>query len=434
MTFRFQAISAALLVVLAMLTAYWLFERGRERVLKIAAGPTDGEAYDLAEAIAEVTHRYNPQLRIEVLETQGSGQNMALIEQGKVDLATVLADEPTAPTARLIAPLYPDAFQLLVAQGSAIASVADLRGHKIALPPRGGGQYDSFWFLVEHYGLTGSDFVALPMTAAAAAYALEVGAVDAVFRVRAPGNTAIRALIERVPTRLVPIDQGAAMRLQRPALETGTVPKGSYRGYPPLPADDLPTADVPRLLIASSELDADPATLITRTLFERRRDLVSATPLAGFITAPDRVSGIFLPLHPGAQSYYDREKPSFFQENAEPIALVLSFLVLFGSGLVRLVSQRRKARLDDYNRELLAVWRAAAATDERDALLQHRDSLMSVLGKVVDDAEEGRITAEGFNIFSFTWESVYESIRDRLFLGERAARRAGGHAKGEDES
>ncbi len=92
---------------------------------------------------------------------------------------------------------------------------------------------------------------------------------------------------------------------------------------------------------------------------------------------------------------------------------------------MRLTSQRRKARLDDYNRELLAVWHLAADTDDRDQLLRHRDTLMGVLGKVVDDAEEGRITAEGFNIFSFTWESVYESIRDRLFLGVPTERRRG---------
>jgi TRAP transporter TAXI family solute receptor len=419
MTFRFKSLMALALVVLSLLTAYWRFEVSRERVYTLAAGPTDGEAFLIALSIAEVTHRYNAGIRIEVLETQGSVQNMALIENGQVDLAAVQADNRVAATARLIAPLYPDAFQLIVQEGSAIERVADLRGHKIALPPRGGGQYDSFWFLAQHYDLAPTDFVALPMSARAAAYAMQVGAVDAVFRVRAPGNLAIRELIERIPTRLIPIDQGAAMRLRRPALETGTIPKGSYRGDPPLPDSDLSTADVPRLLIASSELDAGVATTITRTLFERRRDLVAQTPLAGFISSPDRAAGTFMPLHPGAQRYYDREKPSFIQENAEPIAVVLSFLVLLGSGFFRLFSQKRKARLDDYNRELLAVWHAAADTDDRTQLLAHRDTLMSVLGKVVDDAEEGRITAEGFNIFSFTWESVYESIRDKLFLRER---------------
>ena len=36
------------------------------------------------------------------------------------------------------------------------------------------------------------------------------------------------------------------------------------------------------------------------------------------------------------------------------------------------------------------------------------------LGQVVDDTEEGRITPEGFDIFSVTWEAVNEAIGERL--------------------
>jgi hypothetical protein len=43
-----------------------------------------------------------------------------------------------------------------------------------------------------------------------------------------------------------------------------------------------------------------------------------------------------------------------------------------------------------------------------------RDRLMDILGDVVDDAEEGRVTEEGFNFFSVTWSAVSEAIRDRL--------------------
>ena len=422
MSFRFRALLTIAFVALAMFTVDWQYERSREKTLTIAAGPVDGEAFGLASAIAEVVHRYNPGIRIVVLETRGSRQDMELLGTGRAQLAAVQADTRAAAGARLVAPLYPDAFQLVVRDESGIESVADLRGRKIALPPRGGGQYDTYWFLAEHYGLDADDFVALPMDTEAADFAMMVGAVDAVFRVRAPGNASIQALIANIPTHLVPIDQAAAMRLKQPALQLGSIPKGSYRGYPPLPEDDLPTAAVQRLLIASSDVDEDIVATITMTLFERRRDLLGITPLAGFVSSPDQTSGTFLPLHSGARRYYDREKPSFVQENAEPIALLFSFLVIAGSGLLRLATQRRKNRLDEYNRQLLVVWKEAEVTDDRGHLLQQRETLMGVLGKVVDDAEEGRITAEGFNIFSFTWEAVYESIRDKLLIGHREAR------------
>ncbi len=418
---KFRGLIAAAVVTLALVASYHFYERGRTRLVTIAAGPEDGEAFAVAHAIAEVTERYNRGIEIVVLETRGSGQNMELLQQGQVQMAAVLADSRAVPSARLIAPLYPDAFQLVARDGLEIESVADLRGRKIALPPRGAGQYNSFWFLAEHYRLSASEMEALPMSTDAANFAMLVGAVDAVFRVRAPGNSSIRSLIENSPTRLVPIDQAAAMQLKQPALDLGTIPKGSYRGHPPLPAADLPTAVVQRLLVASADVDGSTVNTITRTLFERRRDLVALTPLAGFIAAPEQAAGTFLPIHPGAQRYYDREKPSYLQQNAEPIAVIITVLVLVGSGLLQLASQRRRGRLDTYNRDLLLLYNEAQETDDQERLLEHRRKLMGVLGKVVDDAEEGRITAEGFNIFSFTWDVVNSAVRDKLALTERRA-------------
>ncbi len=414
MGLKFRALVAVGATVLTLLSTYWLHQRGQAQQLIFAAGPSDGEAFQIARAIADVVRRYNRKVEIEVIETRGTAQNTELLEQGRVQLAAVLADTRMTPSARLIATLYPDAFQLIAREDSRIETVADLAGHKIALPPPGAGQYDSFWFLADHYGLTASDFEALTMTPEAANFALAAGAADAAFRVRAPGNRSIQSLIESGPMRLIAIDQAAAMRLKQPAIELGTIPKGSYQGYPPLPESDLPTAAVQRLLIANSNLNKGLAKTITNVLFERRRDLVSLTPLAGFIMAPDRALGTFLPIHPGAQSYYDREKPGFLQENAEIIAVTLTLIVLLGSGLLRLASQRRKGRLDAYNRELLVLYDEVAAADERERLLRQQSKLMEVLGRVVDDAEEGRITAEGFNIFSFTWEAVHEVVRDKL--------------------
>ncbi len=403
------------LVVALFLGGALLVHRANQvRQLVLAAGPADGEGFAIAHAIADVIVRHEPRIEIVVLETAGSRDNMQLIEEGRVDLATVQANVPASPAARLIAALYPDAFQLIAREETGIESGAALAGRRIALPPRGGGPYDSFWLLAEHYGLAASDLEALPMTVEAAQLAMLTGAVDAVFTVRAPGNPTIRTLVESTPSRFVPIDQAAAMRLRQPALGPGTIPRGSYRGYPPVPSVDLATAAVQSLLVADAGLDDRLARTITETLFERRRDLVSITPLAGFISPADATGGTFLPLHPGARRYYDREKPSILQENAEILALSVSLLLLLGSGLLRLASTRRRGRLDRYNHQLLSLYRDARAMDDAGQLVEQRDRMMVVLGRVVDDAEQGRITSEGFHIFSFTWEAVNRAIQDRL--------------------
>jgi TRAP transporter TAXI family solute receptor len=347
---------------------------------------------------------------------------MQLLEEGKVDLATVQAATPALPSARMIASLYQDVFQLVVRQGGAasagggkaIHSVAELRGRKIALPPGGGGQARSFWFLAEHYGLTPSDVEALPMSASAGNWAIKNRIVDAVFRVRAAGNPSIMELIaSQDDLRLVPIEHAAAMRLREPALDRGIIPAGSYQGDPPVPQDDLSTVSVARLLVAAVDLDEGVAATITSVLFERRRELFARTPTAGFITPPNRGAGMFIPLHAGAQTYFDRDQPSFFQENAEPIALIVTVAALMVSGLLQIGSGRKKRRVDQYNRVVLRLGAEVGTLTDRQRISRIKQELFDIAGRVVDDAEVGRISPDGFRLFSFSWEIVRGMVREQ---------------------
>jgi TRAP transporter TAXI family solute receptor len=402
-----RALSVVALFVLAALSAgIALRESTVSQRVTIAAGPDEGEAYALATAIAEVTERHYPGLAVEVVETAGSGQNMRLLEEGRVELATVQADARMGASAKMIAILYPDVFQLIVREDSGIERVADLDGKRIALPPQAGGQFSTFWFLAEHYDLDPAGLQAVPMSPASASWALIDGAVDATFRVRAAGNPAILEMIEDVNARLIPIGQASAMQLKRPALQPGTIPRGSYRGFPALPESDLPTVAVQRLLIARASLDDDVADMLTRVLFERRRELMNLTSLAGFISPPSFGSGTYIPVHPGAQRFYDRDRPSFIQENAEPIALLVTLAALMISGLVQLGSRRRKRRIDLYNKEVLDLGARIDRSTGLDDVHRCRERLFELAAGVVDDAEVGLISPEGFNFFWFTWSMV----------------------------
>jgi TRAP transporter TAXI family solute receptor len=414
LTLRFRFVAAALAVIAALTTAWMVYEAGRARDITFAAGPHGGEGFAVSQAIADVVEQHSKNLTVTVLETVGTAQNIRLMEEGSVDLAAVVSSIPAPPSARLVAALYPDAFQLVARDEAGITGVADLRGKKIAIPPRGSGQHENFWLLVNHYGLSESDFEALPMTQESANWAMLSAAVDAVFRVGAPANESVRELIETSPSRIVPIDQAPAIGLRHPAVEHGTLPKGAYRGTPALPEADLETAVVRLLLVADESLDPEIVANLTTILFERRRDLMSRTHLAGFIQAPDQVAGTFIPVHPGAQRYYSRDDPSFFQENAEPLALFITMLLLVGSGVLQLVSYRKKRRIDQYNNNVLVLYGKAREEGDTASLERMRDRLMDILGDVVDDAEEGRVTEEGFNFFSVTWSAVSEAIRDRL--------------------
>lgn len=396
--------------------AFWFGGRDVTR-LTIAAGPASSESFELATAIARVIENNDPKIQVEVYETQGSGENIKLVDSGRVDLAAIQADTNIVEDVRVIATLFSDAYQLVVTTESEIDSVHELVGHRVAIPPAGSGQNRSFWFLATHYGIKPEQLTALAMSDEAANFAMQQGQVDAVFRVRAAGNELVRTLVrDQANMRLIPIDQPAAMALKLPTINPGVIPQGSYRGFPALPVSDLQTAVVDRILIARTGLADDLIFKLTSMLFEQRSSLVGYSNLGGFIRPLSDADRVSIPMHPGARRYYDREKPSLLQENSRMAATVLYLGALVTSLGVALRSRIKKAhrvRVSDYNLELMEiadqVRTEGPETDLR--LLQNR--LIDILQTVVKDLDAERVTKDEFDHFSFTWQAVDTLVRDR---------------------
>jgi TRAP transporter TAXI family solute receptor len=390
----------------------------------IAAGPRGGDSFDLATSIAEVVEARYPRMDIEVFETHGSSENVRLLESGHADFAAIQSDVKSDGSVHAVASLYFDAYQLWVAEDSDIHSPADLAGHKVAIGPRGSGHYESFWFLIEHYGVQPDELLALPMSRGAANFAMRKGQVDAIFRVHAVGNEGIRELTEFLPVRLIPIDQARALAIKHPAVSPGSIARGSYRGYPPLPQQDEPTAEVERFLVARAGLDASVVHDFTRVLFEERSQLIAQNALAGFIADPNSKGKLALPIHEGARRYYDREKPNFWQKNTRILAPTLYVIVISSSAFFAIRSRiqaRRRVRMTHFNIDLMDIADLAEKTHQREELLPLRDRLVKMLRAVVVDLDQERVNQNEFEHFSFTWNAVDRLVRDRLSVAGEAA-------------
>ena len=252
---RFAVPGLALLsLVLALVVGWTLYQRNQKHNLTIAAGARSGESFALAQALKTVAERHHPRLKITVRETAGTAENLDLLERKAAQLAAAQADVPAGPSARLVALLYVDVFQLLVQNDSRIRWFPDLAGKRIALP-RKGGQYQSFLKVAEHFGLSASDFHFLDDDLSTEAFAL--GEADAIFRVRALGNPAIRELAHNGRIRLIGVQQAAAMKIMIPSLDPAVIPEGAYRGNPPIPDRAIrQLLGVQRMLVAHTDLGA----------------------------------------------------------------------------------------------------------------------------------------------------------------------------------
>jgi TRAP transporter TAXI family solute receptor len=400
----------------------WLGTARVDRVA-IGGGPAGSEALALTEAIATVLNEKDLNLRLVVYETGGSQQNIALLEKGRIDLGEIQGDTPTSDRIMGVTALYQDAYHLIVREGSGIQSFADLAGHRVATPPASSGQFNSFWFLAAHFGIDDQLPRALPMSEDAANFAMELGQVDAVFRVRAPGNDIIRSLIGDRKLRLIPIEQAQALALKQPVIAPGIIPRGSYRGSPPLPENDLKTAIVDRLLVARADLDQDVVYRITRAIYENRSEILDHTLLAGFIgPLPDDSNSVII-AHPGARSYFDREKPGILQRNARLVSALLYTIAIVVSALLALRThwiRSRRLRMHDFNRRLMDLATLARSDSDVAALQEHKNALMDILEEVVSDLERERVSQDEFEHFSFTWQAVDALLRDRLLLTREA--------------
>ncbi|WP_017316745.1 TAXI family TRAP transporter solute-binding subunit [Mastigocladopsis repens] len=468
-----------------------------DKCLKIAAGLPGGDSYLFAEKMKSLVDENSSEQEFDLTTflwsrgskicltvlnnpapPQGTEENLQKLENNDAQLATaqadilVMKDLPTlwsekskrvvldsvAPLkqAQVVTLLFPDMYQLIVRADSNVTNVSDLKNRSVAMPPQKGGQIKSFAFLMQHYGLITKDqqlvrLVEIDEKNGDIKKALcEEKKVDAVFYVRAMGNQKIRELLtdEKCQVRLVSIDQAAAIKIQNPYLEETEIPKGAYRGGEnPIPnngPDNIPdyqkqkmkTVSVQRLLLAHKDVPTKVIHLLTKILYEHQQELVKEMPLAANMSPPNNFEGIGLPIHEGAQVYYDREKPSWWEQNSGVIEIIITLIVSFAIPVVSWIwlrlkqrEQRRKNKADDYIREVTVLMDAsdgvqavieylnAKESNDTDKLKKLSDVITEKAAKILVvkriaqlDHSDKLISNDSLKSFSKTWRKVVNAI------------------------
>ncbi len=383
--------------------------------IRIGAGGKDDESTVLAHALAKLVEEHADGLQVDVISGEGSIANMAALSRRELEFATVQADTPLPPEARLVGTLYNDAFLFVVRADAPMASVADLAGRKIAVASAGSAQHSSLQTVLLHYGLTTSVEL-VPAADPEADQMLESGYVDALFRVRSMHNTELRQLANETPIRVLPIDQAAALTLDHPWLNVTNVPRGALHGNPPVPEADATTLSVDRLLVAHSEVSDETVQEVAQHLFEHRQALLHETPVAAGITHPSPRAVSWAPLHGGVRAWLDRAKPSYLEKNADYVSLLMSTALLLGSWVWAgraYLSRRMQKRADDHNHVLVEVLRAVDQARNHAEVAEQKRRLLRILEAVLDDVESESISPGHFQGFALGWEAAHATLRDR---------------------
>ena len=87
------ALTVCLLVILAVVC----WQQSKVEHLTLAAGTSSGESFLLGSALKTVVERHYLRIRITLLETGGTVENLQMLEDGRAQLATAQADISPGP-------------------------------------------------------------------------------------------------------------------------------------------------------------------------------------------------------------------------------------------------------------------------------------------------------------------------------------------------
>jgi uncharacterized protein len=289
--------------------------RAAETVVTILTATTGGIWYPLGMALSSIYGNAVKGVSFTVQATQGSVENLRLLESGDGELAFTLADTLTdawtgnkdagfsAPLVRLrgVARLYPNYVHLYASKESGIKTLADLKGKRVSLGPEQSGSALNAAAVLKAAGLTFGDLAQADHASLVnSARMVEQGALDAAFSTVGLGTEYVRHLLYSGKVTFVPIPPEVVAKIGYPAYVAGTIPAGTYDGQPA----EVPTVSIMTLLVTREAVSDDLVYLMTKSLFDHPDLLAQTNPVAKDIGVAKALSGLPIPLHPGAERYY----------------------------------------------------------------------------------------------------------------------------------
>ena len=306
-------------VVLAMgasLLGYRYYTR--PVTLTVAVGSIDGEAAKAMSTIASRLVSTNAAVRLKVIDSGTALEAAKAFSEGKVDLAVVRGDVGDLSQARAVIVVSHVVALIIAPPGSTIDSMDKLKGHRVGVV---GGAVNSriVDVLSKEYGLDRAKvFKDIVLSdARGAIQSKEVSALLVVIPLAEQYLSLVRGFFQQGPKSLpvlIPIESAGAIAQADRAYESFDVPKGTLRGSPPVPDDDVTTLKTSLYLVAKKTLGSDLIATLTQTLMTVRRDLLGEQPIFAQIAAPSTDADAYIPLHPGAAAFYNGTQQSFMDE------------------------------------------------------------------------------------------------------------------------
>jgi len=289
--------------------------------LSIGTGGTGGVYYPLGGGLAAMISKYVPGVEATAEVTAGSIANLQLISGGKSEMAFTMADaawdavnglekfKDAKVALRTLVVFYPNRMHVVTVEGTGIHTMKDLKGKRVSTGAPASGTEVMAMRLIEASGLDpNKDMTRERLSVAESVNALKDGKIDALFWVGGVPTPSITDLAATPGKKIKLIDHGDAAEGMRkkygPIYVKNKILSNAYPGE----ARDTSNVDVWNLIVVPEKADENLVYQITKTMFEKKDELVKVHKDASFLELANQMTGASpIPFHPGAAKYF-REK------------------------------------------------------------------------------------------------------------------------------
>ena len=292
----------------------------RPITLTVATGSTDGESVRLMSAIAtRLASSPTTRIRLKVVDKGTALAASQAFSAGEADLAVVRGDIGDLSSARAVVVVTHGVLMIIGLPGYGLEDIDDLKGKTVGVV---GGEVNHrvVEILDKEYDLTRAKVRFRDIALADVPSAIQgkqVQALLVVMPITEKYLGVLRGFFQRDAKRapsLLPIESAGAIAAIAKAYESYELPKGTIRGSPPIPDDDLTTLRLPFYLIAKQQLDDDTVTQLAKAVMEARGSLIGEHPILAQISAPSTDKDAAIAVHPGAAAYFSGDEKTIFDK------------------------------------------------------------------------------------------------------------------------
>ena len=310
-TKRTHAVVAAVVVV--ALTTAIAFAQSPTRLV-MAGSSSGGTAHLFFASLAPLLNKYVPGMEASA-RTGGAVENIALIERGGVQVAVagpgdaqaVLGKEGLEKSRiRTIFAMFHIPFHVVVPADSPIKSFADLKGKRVSVGIRAGGEANLFLRLLDVYGMKESDVKIEFLGKGEGTSAYKDGSVDAMtFLCPLPCPVVTELATHPRGVRIVPFSDAevAKIREKYTWYTPYTIEKSWYANALKGDAKDVPTFTEWIYVAARDDFPAETAYQIAKVLGDHHDEMVAGFKAANSSTAENTAKYPGFKLHPGTERY-----------------------------------------------------------------------------------------------------------------------------------